>query len=171
MSAGRRFVLALALAASCGGAGGAVAGDAGAGDVTGDVSAGPPGGGGAVYFVPPRGPASTYAVDDVRWRTEGGEARLDYTLPRLLVGASRRVSFRGRAAGGAMLLTGDEGTATCAVGAAGLRCEERFTGLGVDLEGVRREAQRVDPAQVDARVEVARRFSVEPIGVLEAPAP
>lgn len=142
-----------------------------------DVAPTPPAsvGRAGIYFVPPRRAVSTYAVDDVSWRVEGAEARLDYTLPRLLVGESERVSFRGAyVAGGASVLRGDKGTATCVVRpAAGvaLRCDERFSGLDIDLDGVRREAQRVDPAQVDARVEVARGFSIEPIGVLEAAGP
>ncbi len=124
-----------------------------------------------VYFVPPRSAASTYAVADVSFRVEAGEARLDYTLPALLVGADTRVSFRGPAATGeAMALAGAAGTATCtrspASGVA-LRCDERFPGLAVDIAGVRREATRVDPAAVEARVAAAQRFSIEPIGVLE----
>lgn len=124
-----------------------------------------------VYFVPPRTPASTYAVRDVTWRVEAAEARLDYTLPALLVGRDTRVAFRGPAsATGPMTLTGPAGTASCALGAgATLRCDERFAGLRVDLDGVRREAERVDPAAVEARVAVAQRFSIEPIGVLEVP--
>lgn len=127
-----------------------------------------------VYFVPPRGPASTYAVTDVSFRVEAGEARLDYTLPALLVGADTRVSFRGPAAAGAMALAGAAGTATCTRGPSegvALRCDERFTGLAVDVAGARREAVRVDPAAVEARVAVAERFSIEPIGVLEVPSP
>lgn len=123
-----------------------------------------------VYFVPPRGPASSYEVDDVSLRAEGGELRLDYTLPRLLVGRSARVSFRGPMTDGAVTLTGSDGTATCVYDPAAdvsVRCDERFTGLQVDLDGVRAEAQRVDPTQVEARVAVSRAFSIEPIGVLE----
>jgi len=130
--------------------------------------------GASVYFVPPRGPASEYAVTDVSWRIEGGRARLDYTLPRLLVGASQRVSLEGPATGGAMALSGSVGTASCTVqpsAGVGLRCEERFPGLAVDLDGVRREAMRVDPANVQARVDVSTRFSIEPIGVLELSSP
>ena len=127
-----------------------------------------------VYFVPPRSAASTYAVADVSFRVEAGEARLDYTLPALLVGADTRVSFRGPAAAGAMALAGAAGTATCTRGPSegvALRCDERFTGLAVDVAGVRREATRVDPTAVEARVAVAQRFSIEPIGVLEVPSP
>jgi hypothetical protein len=127
-----------------------------------------------VYFVPPQGPTSTYAVTDVSWRLRDGVARLDYPLPRLLVGQSERVSFEGRvpAGGGSIMLSSDDGTAVCTLrpsASVSLRCEERFRGIEVDLEGVRREAERVDPDRVNARVEVSRRFSIEPIGVLEIP--
>jgi hypothetical protein len=126
--------------------------------------------GASVYFVPPRGPASEYAVTDVSWRVEGGVARLDYTLPRLLVGMSQRVSLEGPVTDGVVALTGPVGSASCTrqpSAGLSLRCEERFPGLVVDLDGVRREAMRVDPAHAQARVDVATRFSIEPIGVLE----
>ncbi|MFO0624410.1 MAG: hypothetical protein U0325_02245 [Polyangiales bacterium] len=128
----------------------------------------------AVYFVPPRTAASTYPVTDVSWRIEAGEARLSYTLPRLLVGGSGRVSFRGGPSGpGVYQLQGPEGVARCAVAPSpdvALRCDERFTGLAVDLEAVRREAVATDPTTADARVAVSRAFSIEPIGVLEVSA-
>jgi hypothetical protein len=127
-----------------------------------------------MYFVPPRTPASTYTVKDVSFRVEGREARLDYTLPVLLDGRGTRVSFRGPMTTGTVSLTGPFGTAVCVTAPAetlSLRCDERFVGLPVDLEGVRREATRVDPSAVEARVAVAHRFSLEPIGVLEVASP
>lgn len=134
-----------------------------------------PGAASAVYFVPPRTAASTYPVTDVSWRVEAGVARLSYTLPRLLVGGSGRVSFSGGPSGpGVYQLQGADGVARCAVDPSPgvtLRCDERFTGLTVDLDGVRREALAVDPAAADARVAVSRAFSIEPIGVLEVSAP
>lgn len=158
MSRWRSVGVAAAMAAACGGDGGAAA----------------PVGSGGVYFVPPRAASSEYAVTDVAWRVADGVARLDYTLPRLLVGGSQRVSLAGPAGAGAMTLTGPIGAATCTLApSAGLslRCEERFPGLAVDLAGVRREAERVDGANVQARVDAATRFSIEPIGVLEVAAP
>lgn len=143
------------------------------GAAAGDGAAATPIGGSAVYFVPPRGPTTTYEVGSVTWTVEAGIVHLGYGLPRLLLGEMQRVTFRGAyMPGAAMTLTGDDGTATCVLNpSAGvaLRCDERFTGLTVDLEGVRREATRVDPTQVDARVMVSQRFSIEPIGVLEVP--
>jgi len=138
------------------------------------VGADDPGTASGVYFVPPRTTASTYPVTDVSWRVEGGQARLSYTLPRLLVGGSGRVSFSGAVSGpGVYTLQGADGVARCTVSPSqgvALRCDERFTGLTVDLDGVRREALEVDPANADARVAVARAFSIEPIGVLEVAA-
>lgn len=135
----------------------------------------PPGGASAVYFVPPRSATSTYPVTDVSWRIEAGVARLSYTLPRLLLGGSGRVSFSGGVSGpGVYQLQGADGVARCAVAPSpgvALRCDERFMGLAVDLDGVRREALAADPANADARVAVSRAFSIEPIGVLEVAAP
>lgn len=128
-----------------------------------------------VYFVPPRRAASTYPVADIDWRVEGGVARLAYTLPRALVGRSARVAFSGSAVGPQpWTLRGPDGEARCTLApeaGVALRCDERFVGLTVDLDGVRREAQASYPAEVEARVDVARGFSAEPIGVLEVPAP
>lgn len=139
----------------------------------GDGAVATPFGGSAVYFVPPRGPTTTYEVGSVTWTIEGDVVHLGYGLPRLLLGEMQRVTFRGTyTPGAAMTLTSADGTATCTLDPSpgvALRCEERFTGLTVDLEGVRREALRVDPTQVDARVMVSQRFSIEPIGVLEVP--
>lgn len=126
-----------------------------------------------VYFVPPRSAASEYPVADVSWNVSNGVARLDYTLPRMLVGASRRVSLEGPAVNGVFALSGPLGTAACALApSAGvaLRCEERFPGIVVDLAGVRREAERLDAANTQPRVDAATRFSIEPIGVLEVAA-
>lgn len=141
---------------------------------TGCLGADATAGGAAVYFVPPRTPTSTYPVTDVSWRVEGDVARLSYTLPRLLVGRSGRVSFSGSVgAAGVYELQGPDGVARCTVAPSvdvALRCDERFTGLAVDLDGVRREAVATDPTRADARVAVSRGFSIEPIGVLEVSA-
>jgi hypothetical protein len=127
----------------------------------------------SVYVVPPRSAVSTYDTGGVEWTVEGDRVRLGYSLPRLLLGAAQRVSFSGPYSPGAtMTLTGSMGTATCVLNPSAsiaLRCDERFVGLTVDLVGVRREAMRVDPSQVDARVAVSERFTIEPIGVLEVP--
>lgn len=126
-----------------------------------------------IYFVPERSDVSTYPVDEATWIVSGDQARLEYNLPRMLVGGHARVSFSGTIVPGAptVELGGADGTASCTLrpsAAVLLACNERFTGLSVDLAGVRDEAMRSDPSRVTERVQVAENFSGDPIGVLEA---
>jgi hypothetical protein len=126
-----------------------------------------------VYFVPERTDVSTYPVDEATWIVSGDQARLEYNLPRMLVGGHERVSFTGTIVPGApaIELASADGTASCALNpsdAVLLVCNERFTALTVDLAGVRDEATRDDPSRVAERVQVAEAFSGDPIGVLEA---
>ena len=172
----RDVLLPLAVALALGCSGPAATTDAGAAtDAAADIDAGPPPATGSVthlrgvYFVPERRDVSTYRVDEVGWTRIGDTATLAYNLPRMLVGDSQRVSFVGTVTGPSAELTGPHGTASCALDAAGLpaSCLEEFVGLTVDLDRVREEALDLDPANVEARVDVAVEFSNDPIGVLE----
>lgn len=128
---------------------------------------------GGVYFVPDRTDVSTYPVAESTWTQRGDRVGLFYNLPRMLVGNSVGVAMSGTldpATPGEVALSGPLGTATCELDAAGLptSCLERFDPLDVDLERVRREAERDDPARVEERVTVATQFRDDPIGVIEA---
>jgi hypothetical protein len=124
-----------------------------------------------VYFVPERSEVSSYPVDEAKWVIDGQRVRLAYNLPRMLVGQSERVDMTGTlsADGTSASLSGPLGTATCDIDGDGLlrSCLEQFVGIEVDLERVRRLAAEDDPANVQARVDVSRRFSTDPIGVIE----
>src|ERR1043165_1715496 len=89
---------------------------------------------------------------------------LGYTLPELLVGKANHVSFEGGfdAALGTFELAGSEGTASCAP-ADSWTCAEAFTDMSVDLDAVAKAAEGLRPAEAAARLEVAKRFSVDPI--------
>ncbi len=124
-----------------------------------------------VYFVPERTDVSTYPVDEVEWTVAGNEVVLAYNLPKMLVGQSTRVAFRGpvSADGTTATLTSADGTANCDLNPdrSPISCLEMFTNLEVDLTRVREIAQEDDPAREEQRVAVSARFSTEPIGVVE----
>ncbi|MDF2693622.1 MAG: hypothetical protein K0S65_2005 [Labilithrix sp.] len=125
----------------------------------------------ASYSVPVAsdlGASATYPVTtSILWTVEGETARLRYRLPADLVGGERQgVSMTGswNAEAGAYELSGAVGTAKCRVDATLLHCEEQLPGIHVDLAAVqKRLAGTPDEA---ARLEVSRRFSVDPIGIL-----
>lgn len=124
-----------------------------------------------IYFVPERSDVSTYPVGEASWTVTGQHVELAYNLPRMLVGQSVRVALAGplSADGKTATLSGKVGTATCSVAPdlSPISCTERFVGLQVDLDKVRKRAEAQDPTRVDQRVEVARRFANHPIGVYE----
>ena len=125
---------------------------------------------GGIYFVPEQTDVSTYPVFESTWTRNGDRVGLFYNLPRMLTGDSTRVAMTGTAAGTTATLSGPLGTATCELDATGLpiSCLEEFVGITVDLDRVRREAERDDPGRVAERIAVAEQFENEPIGVIEA---
>ncbi len=131
---------------------------------------------GAVYSVPvppALEPYASYPLEDVSLCNQpaGGPPgiELGYSLPALLVGKKQRVAFAGAydAATDTYALSGDNGTATCHPTGAAWRCDEAFVGLVHDLEEVAKEAEDLDPAEAQARLEVAEIFRGDPIGILD----
>lgn len=122
----------------------------------------------------PTGPelaaAARYDVEGIRWSVVGGAASLDYDLPKALVGAALRVRFTGElVTPGSAQLTGDVGTADCAVSPVEVVCREVMRGLlpfEPDLEVVERLAAKTYAGAAQDRVDVARLFSTDPIGVV-----
>ncbi len=140
--------------------------------------AGPSGPGGAQSgssYIVPAGPSTseyTYAIEPAEIEREGSSYKIGYNLPLLLVGQSQRVDLRGSldAAGKIATLLGDAGTGTCDLqpgNGAMLRCDERLTGIVVDLAAVRTLAEAMNPQMAPKWISIAERFSSEPIGILE----
>jgi hypothetical protein len=130
---------------------------------------------GGVYSVPvppELEPYASYPVDDITLCWTGSAVQLGYSLPALLVGKKQRVSFTGSydEPSGDFVLASDDGTATCTP-ADVWSCAEIFTGIEVDLEEVAEEVEDLDPVEAQARLEVAKRFEVDPIGLLDFPSP
>ena len=152
------------------GTGGMTASAAGAAGAAGADAASP----GAVYVVPASAdtPEGRYPIDAPMTQISADEFRLDYNLPKLLVGGDQSVSLRGTldAAGRIATISGEAGTAICdRMPGNGLllRCTETLTGVTVDLPAVEKTARDTYPDRVAFYLAIADRFSSEPIGVLE----
>lgn len=129
-----------------------------------------------VYFVPvpvELEPYASYPVEDITLCWTGAAVRLGYSLPALLLGKKERVSFEGTydEANQVFALVGPNGAATCTPSTPAWSCAEDFTDIEVDLEKVAEEVADLDPVEAAARIEVAQRFAVDPIGLLDFPAP
>jgi len=171
MSRYAMVLLACALG-GCGAGSAAPAADAGGLPVTAGADAAA--GVSASYVVPagPDTPETSYPVANVKTEVNDGVFRVDYHMPKLLVGNDQQISLRGPldAAGRIATVSGDAGTAACDLmpgNGLALRCNEMLTGIVVDVAGVRQIAQTTAPSSVDLYVAVAARFSGEPIGALE----
>lgn len=123
--------------------------------------------------------AAVFTVPQIDWTIEGGTVRLDYDLPLGLVGKSLRVSFEGPYTEGAtsVTLTGSAGNAECTIAATSVSCSEAMTGLlplDPNYDVIEQVAAAEFAGPASERVDVAQRFSGDPIGVvhvdLESPA-
>lgn len=115
--------------------------------------------------------AATYSVDRVEWSVDRGSAELRYDLPLGLVGKSVGLSFKGPidASGTSATLTGSAGTATCTIGPTTVDCNESMAGLlplEPDLAAVEALAASEYAGPAADRVEVAKRFAGDPIGIV-----
>lgn len=125
------------------------------------------------YTVPTVGPdlaaAATYDVPEVEWRVDGDTVTLDYDLPMGLVGKKVNVRFTGPIEGAAASLSGAPGTATCDVGSASVSCHEIMKGLlplDPDYATIESIAAAEYKGPVQDRLDVAKSFSLDPIGVV-----
>ena len=125
---------------------------------------------GGSYFVPVPEELEPYALfplEGVRLEQQGQELTLRYDLPELLLGNARRVSFRGTVLEGEpIVLSGDDGAATCQPASNGWACDEVLRGIDVDTEKVERLLSSMPDDEARARLSVSERFAVDPIGVL-----
>jgi hypothetical protein len=118
--------------------------------------------------VPPQLEAyATFELGDLRFAERGDEWALDYSLPQLLVGGTRKVSFRGVASStGAYELSGDAGSMTCVEQADVLLCDGVLTAIELDRDELERAFAQLPAAESQARWDIANRFADDPIGVL-----
>jgi hypothetical protein len=112
-------------------------------------------------------PYASFELGDLRFRQRGDEWTLDYSLPELLLGASRKLSFRGTLdASGTYELSGDAGSLTCTAEADTLRCDEVLAAVELDRDKLERALAELPAQENEARWAVAERFADDPIGVL-----
>lgn len=113
--------------------------------------------------------AAHFVVDRITWSSSGTTASLDYDLPKELVGKTVHVAFTGPIdENGVARLAGDAGDAVCDIASARVVCRENMSGLlplEPDLEMVERLAADSYEGAAQDRIDVARLFSAEPIGV------
>jgi hypothetical protein len=126
------------------------------------------------YRVPVSDPAlaalANYPIS-VKTQRVDGTIRVHYDMPVALVGAANvAVDLVGTDTGTIIKVAGAAGLGKCIASEASLICNERLPGVRVDLVGVRRQAvlDGLSPTEVDMRVEIARRFIIDPIGIMRA---
>lgn len=115
--------------------------------------------------------AATYDVAEIEWVVTGNSVELRYDLPMGLVGKKVRVDFAGSVdeAAGTAKLTSVIGDAKCTVGADTVSCTENMQGLlplTPDLAVVEQLAATEFSGPASMRVDVAKQFSVDPIGIV-----
>lgn len=128
----------------------------------------------AVYEVPvpaELASAASYPVDTVEWEVRDGIASLKYDLPAGLIGKELRIEMEGPIDEDTQTasLTGVAGTATCEISAVGIECLENMPGLmpiEPDLELVEALAADQYDGPVADRLDVAKRFAGDPIGIV-----
>jgi hypothetical protein len=126
------------------------------------------------YRVPVSDPAlkplAEYPVS-VKTQRVDGQIRIHYDMPIGLVGAPEvAVDLVGTDTGTIVKVAGAAGLGKCIASATSLVCSERLPGVQVDLAGVRRQAvlEGLSAADVDKRVDIARQFIIDPIGIMGA---
>lgn len=115
--------------------------------------------------------AAVYDVPEVEWTVVNGSVTLDYDLPLGLVGTKLRVEFTGPidVTAGTATLVGPPGDADCTLSASAVSCLEKMSGLlpiTPDLAVVESLAATEFAGPASMRVDVAKQFSVDPIGIV-----
>jgi hypothetical protein len=113
---------------------------------------------------------ATNPVDRVMLRVDDeGLYHLGYALPRVLGGCSKHVDLIGGPnEHGELVLSGPAGTAVCTQNGNVTTCHEHLFGIVVNMAEVARALDDRSITGTDRAdyLEVARRFSIDPLGVL-----
>lgn len=122
------------------------------------------------------GDAAFTPVFGARLRIDEGQVSLSYDFPLELTGVDQSVDFDGPLpeGDGPLVLAGDPGTATCSIRnvdgpSFDIHCFEELPGVDVDVAALETllEERGVAPAEIAARIDVAKLFSEDPIGIFE----
>jgi hypothetical protein len=113
--------------------------------------------------------AATFSVAEVTWGANAKSASLSYKLPRELVGKSIAIELAGPVGpAGHASLSGAAGDADCTFNAVSVVCHETLAGLTpleVDLSVVQQLATDSFAGNAQDRLDVAKLFSADPIGI------
>lgn len=137
----------------------------------------------ATYEVPTPAPSpySFYPMQGIDLQIQNGQVTLCYDLPLELTGAPNQITVSGPLDGDhrqIAQLTGPKADAVCDF--AFSRCELKYHDLVIDPQQVvsRLQQRQLPAGEIEARLEVTRHFSGDPIGVIhftqpgdESPAP
>lgn len=107
----------------------------------------------------------------VKFRPVGaGLYRLKYDLPTVIAGNDKGVDLMAqKTSAGTWQLSGPSGTGTCTESPVGeLVCHEKLTGVATNLSEATSAVNALATTRTEraARVEIAKRFNVDPLGVL-----
>jgi hypothetical protein len=141
--------------------------------LTGLASASRPASGTSVYYVPVPARLQAFAqfrITDFNYVRGAGKLLVTYTLPAELTGVPyQRLEFEGNDSGqGHFVLSGEQGSADCQRSRSQLQCKLRMKNLRTNrnaLSAILR-SQSSSQAQFNSKLEVAMRFSGDPIGIV-----
>ena len=117
-------------------------------------------------------PWSWYAVPHGETKIDRGRFKAEYKFPVLLNGTAVSIRLEGTYTAGATVIPvtiDPAGTGECTLNGAIWSCREEFTALPIDRDAARIALQEagLSAFEVDQRMQVTDRFSVDPIGIYE----
>ncbi len=116
-------------------------------------------------------PYATFVLNSSTVTEDASGIVLSYDLPAELVGQNHPTIVLGgkKRPGNVLLLEGEFGEASCFSRNAKLECIVKYEDLEIDLAGVERllNQQVSDPHERELRLQVARIFGGEPVGIVE----
>lgn len=122
--------------------------------------------------VPPQlAPYATFVMNDSQITRDNTGVVMTYDLPVELVGPNHPTIVLGgkHREGGIMLLEGEFGEASCFTRAEKVECIVQYEDLEIDIAGVERilAARNISPHERELRLQVAKIFGGEPVGIVE----
>lgn len=123
----------------------------------------------AVYEVPgfEETDLSMYDLYSLKLEINGDQVSIDYSLPLELTGAKNRIRAVGTLVDkNTAILKGPHSDLTCNLAAK--KCDVRYNDLTIDHSLVKEilQSQNLQPSEVQTRLEITRKFSGDPIGVI-----
>lgn len=116
-------------------------------------------------------PYAKFVLNNSRVEQDAAGVVVSYDLPPELVGPNHPTIVLGgkKRPGNIMLLEGEFGEASCFNRADKVECIVEYDDLEIDMRGVEQvlRARSNDPLEIERRLQVARIFGGEPVGIVE----